>query len=73
MIDGGVDPPLNLLLVGMNGPRNSLRIILGMLGQCLAIAWHGITYSRYWNEFIYIIVKLCENCCSFKVNTTEAL
>ena len=38
MIDGGVNP-LNLLLVGINGPRNSSRIILGMLGQCLAITW----------------------------------
>ena len=38
MISGRVKP-LSLLLGSMNKSRNSLRSILGMAGQCLAIAW----------------------------------
>ena len=30
--------------------------ILGLLGQCLVNAWHGITYWRSWNEFTFILV-----------------
>ena len=38
MISGRVKP-LSLILVSMNNSRNSLRSILGMPSQCLAIAW----------------------------------
>ena len=51
--------------------------VLGLLGQflaCLANAWHGITFSRSWNEFTFILVLFAHICeCGQKGKWRETL